>query len=178
MVNYIYKIKSKYLKLQKDGSRLIESFGFVRFENEEAPDEIIYAMPVKVSPESVIVRGLIADLNNPDWQRAANITHYKRKAALKKEGLEWEKQPDGAYKVIETEEMINEFSQAHLCVSAENVKTIPHGVLLIKGGDGIMRGSSNTLETACKNVIDDLIEKGIVYRKRLHKIRKKSVAKA
>lgn len=178
MLNYIYKIKSKYLKKQEDDSRLIESFGFVRLTNEEDESETIYAMPVKVSPESVIVRGLIADLNNPDWQRAANITHHKRKESFKKEGLEWERKLDGSYKVIETQELIDEFSQAHLCVAADKVNTIPQGVLLLQGGDGIFRGSTRTLEIACKSVIDDLIEKGIVYRKRLHKVRKKTAAKA
>ena len=168
-VNYNYKIKHKFIKRKKDGSVDIEKMGFVRFVNDEQDEEIIYALPVKVNPESVIVRGLIADLNNPDWQRAANITNVKRKESLAKKGLTWTKQDDGTYKVDETKELIDEFSQAHLCVAVESVGDIPVGMLLLKGGDGILRGSTKTIDIACKEVIDKMISDGIIYKKKVSK---------
>lgn len=164
MVNYNYRVKFEYLKERKDGKIKLEDYGFVRFVNEEDEEETIYASPVKVEPDCVIVRGLIADLNNPDWQKAANITNAKRRENFKKNGLEWEKQSDGTYKVIETPEMIEEFRASFLCVATDNESGFPHGILLLKGPDGVFRGGSETLMQCCPEAVKYLLDNDIIYK--------------
>ena len=164
MVNYNYKVKFEFLKERKDKKIKLEECGFDRYSNEEAENEVLYAKHIKVNPECFIVRGLVADLNNPDWQQAANINHWKRKQALKDAGLEWEKQEDGTFKVIETEEMISEFSEAFLCVNANPKVQFPYGILLLKGADGIFRGGSETLQKCCPEAIKELLDAGIIYK--------------
>lgn len=167
MRNYVYKVKSKWLKLRKDGSRDIEEY-FSKFTSalETGGCEEIYSISYRLLPDSTLVRGDVSLLNDPKWQKAAKLSEHIDEFA--KEGLLFSEivNKDGSitYVLQEDEETLKDFEMCRLCVDTIDEET--HGMLFILRSDGhTMYYNTKVLHDNMPDIIDKLLADDVIYKR-------------
>lgn len=158
---YAYKIKHKYVKLQKDGHILIEKYGFLKGTIENDP-EIVYAQTLHLNKDSFLVKGMLHKIeqfytNATTKEREEDFKEYEFKEILT------EKQ-ERAYQIIPSEELLEELGTCQLVFSFNDYY---RNTLFINAADGIGYFSTDVLDICCKELIDTLLKDKVIYKARI-----------
>jgi hypothetical protein len=153
---HIYKIKHKFIKEKKDGTREIENFGFLPYK-ADSDSEIIYALSICLSDTSNIAKNSIKLIehfyNNCEESQKQDFSDYE----FKKEGEKY-------VLVLEDKEYKKQFFNCQLCFSLNGKFK---NTLFINGTDAREYYACDILKEEIKDIIDFLTNFGVIYRSKM-----------
>lgn len=164
MTNYVYKVKHKYLKEREDSSREIEDY-FHKAEghDDEGYEETLYYINYRLHPENPLVRRWVNTCNDPEWQ----------KISLEKEGQLQKLEEEGLFfdydtslkKYVLNEEKTDMTDFEMIKIGFTMNEPVTKFILFITtSGNTEYYYNSKTLDENCPDIIQKLLEDGIIYK--------------
>lgn len=146
MANYVYKLKSKFVKHPE----LLQDYGFFLYEDNDGVERV-YAKGIKLSEDCSVIKYIIKRFENA----------YKN-SDNKEEFSEYSFYKNG--KLRRTKKVIEELTKCQLCAFTygENKSS-----LFINSPDSIEYFNSKVLEECCSKIIERLLEEKVIYKKKI-----------